>query len=237
MTEKISVMIVEDQELTRMGFKAMIDDNPDMKVVAEASDGESAVEIAVNLRPDVVVMDIGLPFIDGIEAGRRIRLHYPELKLLMLTSHKESALVFAAMASGARGYCLKDVSLKRLCLAVRAVAGGDVWLDPEIAGVLFASLGDEEQKSVAESQLETANNSPQNNRRKQSIGPSDELSERELEVLQLLVQGLKNNEIAEELCVTIDTVKSHMSRIMDKLSASDRTQAALMALRRGIVSL
>lgn len=227
----ISVIIVEDQELTRMGFKSMIEYDPGIKVVAEADNGKDAIRLTTELRPDLVVMDIGLPAMDGIEAGRRIRDVWPDLKLLMLTSHTERHLIFAAFSSGARGYCLKDISRDRLLAAIRAVAGGDVWIDPEIAGIVFSMIQLEAKDKDAPKAA-----GPKTSKRN-SPGPSDDLSERELEVLQLLVQGYKNSEIAAELCVTIDTVKSHMSRIMDKLAVSDRTQAALLALRKGIVSL
>jgi len=230
----VSVIIVEDQELTRMGFKAMIDNDPSIKVIGEADNGKDAIALTLDMRPDVVVMDIGLPGMDGIEAGTRIRESYPEAKLLMLTSHTERHLVAAALSSGARGYCLKDINKNRLLAAVKAIAGGDVWLDPEIAGIVFSLM--QRDESEEERQKEVKNRIVRENRAT-SPNRAVELSERELEVLELLVQGLRNSEIAEELCVTVDTVKSHMSRIMDKLAVSDRTQAALTALRKGIVSL
>ncbi len=220
-----------------MGFKAIIENDPGIQVIAEAEDGKEAMKLTLELRPDVVVMDIGLPVMDGIEAGRRIRDVHPELKLLMLTSHTERHLVFAAFSSGARGYCLKNISKSRLLAAIHAVAGGDVWIDPEIAGLVFSMIQDGHSSDESTGSRSVTQEFKSKRAGKNLLGPSDELSERELEVLQLLVQGLRNGEIAEELSVTIDTVKSHMSRIMDKLAVNDRTQAALLALRKGIVSL
>lgn len=229
MEKKIRVLIVEDQELTRLGFRTMIEKNEDMVVVGEAEDGKTAISRAIESEPDVVVMDIGLPVMNGIDAGKSILEKCPASRLLMLTSHREPKLVFAALSSGALGYCLKDVSIDRLIISIRAVANGDVWMDPEIAGVVFNSLSTvdvREDKNVGSS-------NPIN---KEQVAKAA-LSDREMEVLQLLVQGYKNSEISEALCITIDTVKSHMSHIMNKLSASDRTQAALEAVKRGIVSL
>lgn len=230
--EKIRVMIVEDQELTRLGFRTMIEKNEDLDVIAEAEDGKSAIDIAREMKPDVVVMDIGLPLMNGIDAGKVILEECPKSKMLMLTSHKESKLVFAALSSGAKGYCLKDVSLKRLIVAIRAVANGDVWIDPEIAAVLFASLNQEANSGLPTNNVSNSAGSYTINK-----SVSSPLSEREMEVLQLLVQGYKNSDIADLLCITIDTVKSHMSHIMNKLAVSDRTQAALEAVKRGIVQL
>jgi DNA-binding NarL/FixJ family response regulator len=231
----VSVIIVEDQELTRMGFIAMMNNDPSIKVIGEADNGKDAIALTLEMRPDVVVMDIGLPVMDGIEASRRIRECCPQAKFLMLTSHTEKNLVAAALSSGARGYCLKDINKNRLLAAVKAIAGGDVWLDPEIASIVFSLMQLDESK--AQPQTEARVRIERDSSASSAIVRADELSERELEVLQLLVQGLRNSEIAEELCVTVDTVKSHMSRIMDKLAVSDRTQAALAALRKGIVSL
>lgn len=229
MPNKINVLIVEDQELTRLGFRTMIEKNEDMVVVGEAEDGQTAIAMATELKPDVVVMDIGLPVMNGIDAGKSILEKCPDSRLLMLTSHREPKLVFAALSSGAKGYCLKDVSIERLIISIRAVANGDVWMDPEIAGVVFNSLSsiDLNNGKIADSS---------NTIDREQIAKAA-LSEREMEVLQLLVQGYRNSEISEALCITIDTVKSHMSHIMNKLSASDRTQAALEAVKRGLVSL
>lgn len=226
---RIRLLIVEDQELTRLGFKTMIERNEDMVVVAEAGDGRTAIEFSARFNPDVIVMDISLPLVNGIEAGKEILSRQPEAKLLMLTSHREEKHVFAALSSGAKGYCLKDVSIDRLAISIRAVANGDTWLDPEIASVVFSTLKHSQQGSIKVGDKSVSGD---------SISPLvDSLSSREMQVLELLIQGYKNQEIAEQLHITVDTVKSHMSSIMNKLSASDRTQAALEAVRRGIVQL
>lgn len=237
MEPKIKVLIAEDQELTSMGLKSLLSKQPDIEVIGIASDGEKAVTMTLDAKPDVVIMDIGLPVLNGIDATAKIREKAPQTKFLILTSHREANQVFAAMSAGAQGYCLKEVSIKRLEIALRAVSNGDCWLDPDIAKTVFTNLNANQGAQLEENEPVTTlaqAKAPGNRTRTTS---AHDLSEREMEVLKLLVAGQKNTEIAETLCISLDTVKSHMSKIMDKLAVADRTQAALKALREGLVSL
>lgn len=205
---KIRIMLVEDHQITRIGLRCSLEVIEDFKIIAEAEDGKTAVAKAQELNPDVILMDIGLPGLSGIEAVKAI-------KILMLTSHERSEDVYAALSVDCDGYCLKDIDTVQLTAAIRAVHNGGVWLDPGIA------------KHVVKGHLK--------------VGPAKEsnndagLSERELEVLTLVVEGLSNQEIADRLFVSAETVKTHMRHLMEKLAVSDRTQAAVKALREGLV--
>ncbi|MDX1989767.1 MAG: response regulator transcription factor [Candidatus Obscuribacter sp.] len=237
MENKIRVLIAEDQELTSIGLKTILSKQADLDILGIASDGQQAVEMALQVKPDVIVMDIGMPVMNGIDATMKIKELLPETRFLMLTSHRESSQVFAAISAGAQGYCLKEVSIKRLDIALRAVSNGDTWLDPEIARTIFDQLTISDNSRLVSSAQRNKPEAEAGYASTKRAAPNTTLSERELEVLQLLVDGMKNTDIADKLCITLDTVKSHMSKIMDKLSVSDRTQAALKAVREGIVTL
>ncbi len=245
-TCKTRVILVEDQELTRMGIKVALERSAQVEIVGEAGDGLSAVDLAGKVAHDVILMDIGLPFLNGIDASIKIRELYPNSKCLMLTSHKEANHVFAALNAGARGYSQKSVSIARLLTAIKAIQQGDIWLDPEIAEVIFANMNNtlktapavEEQVQIASGRdIQEREEREQSRKSSKGPGPREDLTDRELEVLNLVVAGLRNTEIADKLCISVDTVKSHMSHIIDKLAVSDRTQAALKALRAGLVFL
>jgi NarL family two-component system response regulator LiaR len=237
MESKIKILIAEDQELTSIGLKAILSKQADIEVLGIAADGLQAVKMAQQYKPDVVVMDIGMPTMNGIDSTIKIRELLPETRFLMLTSHREASQVFAALAAGAHGYCLKEVSIKRLDIALRAVNNGDIWLDPEIARTIFNQLTIPETFRLTQLNHTDRPEADYGGHTVRRVGPKTLISERELEVLRLLVEGHKNTDIAERLCISLDTVKSHMSKIMDKLSVSDRTQAALKAVREGIVTL
>lgn len=211
----ITIMVVEDHQITRTGLKLTLQQYEGFQVVADVAEGKTAVSKALELHPDIVLMDIGLPELNGIDAAREIKSKLPEIRVIMLTSHDEDEDVFSALAAGADGYCLKDIAAENLAIAVQSVHSGAVWLDPSIA------------RRVIQASLESQ--SPRN--RDVTIP----LSERELEVLALVVEGLTNQEIAGRLIVSADTVKSHMRHIMEKLAVSDRTQAAVKALRQGLI--
>ena len=212
---KIRIMLVEDHQITRIGLRCSLEVIEDFKIIAEAEDGKTAVAKAQELNPDVILMDIGLPGLSGIEAVKAIKGESKAIKILMLTSHERSEDVYAALSVDCDGYCLKDIDTVQLTAAIRAVHNGGVWLDPGIA------------KHVVKGHLK--------------VGPAKEsnndagLSERELEVLTLVVEGLSNQEIADRLFVSAETVKTHMRHLMEKLAVSDRTQAAVKALREGLV--
>lgn len=217
--EPISVVIVDDQEIVRIGLKVLIDQTDGLKVVGLAQDGREAVLKVEQIKPEVVIMDIGLPLVDGIEATRLIKERFENIRVIMLTSHDDDRHIFAALAAGADGYCLKETPGSQLVMAVRSVAEGAAWLDPGIAmRVLKASTRGAETQN---DRVDTG-----------SIATT--LSKRELEVLRLVVDGNSNQEIADRLVLSVETVKTHMRHIMEKLRVSDRTQAAVKAMREGL---
>jgi DNA-binding NarL/FixJ family response regulator len=219
MTEEsaITVLIVEDQEIARVGLKVILEATYGLKVLGLAQDGQEAVAMAAELKPNVILMDIGLPVLNGIDATKQIKSQNECQRVIMLTSHDDDRHVFAALSAGADGYCLKEAPSQQLVMAIRAVAEGVAWLDPGIASRVLKSVGQggrekDEEKSSASS-----------------------LSTRELDVLRLVVDGLTNQEIADKLVLSVETVKTHMRHIMEKLAVSDRTQAAVKAMREGLI--
>ncbi len=226
----ISVLIVDDQEIVRVGLKVVLEKQvpgqQNIEVIGVAIDGLDALEKLEALKPDVVVMDIGLPFMDGVETTRQVKGKNENIKVVMLTSHRDDRHIFAALAAGADGYCLKETSGEQLCFAVRSVFDGAAWLDPLIARkLLSASLNN--LKSLDASSLKEQDS-------KENKKDIESLSSRELDVLRLVTDGLTNQEIAEKLVLSVETVKTHMRHIMEKLRVSDRTQAAVKAMREGL---
>jgi DNA-binding NarL/FixJ family response regulator len=221
----IDIFIAEDYEITRVGLRLTLAHVADFNVVGEAEDGLTAVDMVVKLKPHVVLMDIGLPGLDGIDATHRIKEESPDTRIIILTSHDSDRDVFAALGAGADGYCLKEVSSVHLASAIRAVADGVAWLDPAVAKRVLQASVTNAPKPVsindAKSAKPPATNSP--------------LSQRELDVLLLVVEGNSNQEIADKLILSVETVKTHMRHIMEKLCVSDRTQAAVKAMREGLV--
>ncbi|HEY9886295.1 MAG TPA: response regulator transcription factor [Vampirovibrionales bacterium] len=214
-----NVLIAEDHELSRVGLKMSLEGNPVVKVVGEAISGDVALTRAQELKPDIILMDIGMPVMDGIEATKKVKELVPGIKVIMLTSHTEGEEVFASLAAGAEAYCIKDIKLDRLIQVIEMVMEGAVWLDPAIAQLVLKTLP-----------LKLPN--------KSQGGPtySTNLTEREMEVLEKIVEGKSNKEIAADLFITIHTVKAHVCNIIQKLSVDDRTQAAVKALRDGLVA-
>lgn len=222
---KISVLIAEDQLTTRIGLTVIIGRFSDLVLVGESENGEIALQQVKDLRPNVVVMDVGMPVMDGIEATKKMKEVLPATKVLILTNHDHDDDVFGALASGADGYCLKDASPENLATAIRTVNQGAAWLDSAIAKrVLRAStvIPDKQQSRPM----------PAHSGKKRD---KFALSDREHEVLELLVTGLSNQKMAEKLFISNETVKTHMRHIMEKLAVSDRTQAAVKALREGLL--
>lgn len=208
MPEKISVLLVDDHNLVRQGFRRILEDEPDMLVVGEAGDGEAAVRLAGKLKPRVVVMDCALPKTTGLVAARQILERLPETAVLMLSMHSEETWVRQALDAGARGYLLKSAMELELPVAVRKVAAGEMVLDPAVAKP--AALKGE-----------------------RSAG----LTKRELEVLQLLVEGKSNKEIAEALQLSANTVAVHRANIMDALGIHKTAELVVYAIRNGLVNV
>ena len=208
----LKVLIVEDDPMMQLGLEQTLGDYPQLTIVGQASDGYLAVEMAQKLRPDIIVMDIGLPRQDGIAATQQIKQIMPDVRIVMLTSHTTETEVIAALSSGADAYCIKGMNVDRLIAAIAAAQEGATYLDPQIARSVIENL-----KPPASPAL---------------VG---QLSQRELEVLKLMVEGNSNPEIAAALYLSPNTVKTHIRGIMNKLAVDDRVQAAVVALRAGIV--
>lgn len=206
----IRVVIVEDHAFTRDGLRAAVNLDPDLRAVGEARSGEEALEVLAGVPADVAVLDIGLPGMDGIEAARQLKAAHPGLRIVMLTAHSLREEVYAALASGADAYCLKAADPALLLIAIKAAAAGSAYLDPEIAHLVLGGVRAPEAAA-----------SP--------------LTERELDVLRRVADGLGNREIAAELGISVSTVKLHVQDVLHKLSASDRTHAAVKALRAGLL--
>ncbi|MGW4821071.1 response regulator [Streptomyces sp. NPDC004227] len=214
----IRVLIADDQQMVRQGFTVLLNTQPDIEVVGQAVDGLDAVARAAQVSPDVVLMDIRMPELGGIEATRRITTATPDMKVLVLTTFDLDEYVYEALRAGASGFLLKDASADQLAEAVRVVAAGDALLAPGITRRLIAEF----------SRLKDTPRAPLKSR----IGV---LTERETEVLALIAQGLSNAEIARHLVVAEQTVKTHVGRILVKLGLRDRTQAAVFAYESGLV--
>ncbi len=208
------ILIVEDDPLMQLGLEQALSEYPNFEIVGQAEDGYTGVQKALELKPDLVVMDIGLPRLDGIAATKQIKEKLPNIHVVMLTSHTLQTEVVAALSSGADAYCIKGASLERLLAAIEAAQDGATYLDPQIARLVLDNL------------------KPPTPELNQNIGL---LSERELEVLKLIVEGKSNNEIAEDLYLSTNTIKTHVRGIMNKLAVDDRVQAAVVALRSGLV--
>lgn len=236
-SQPITVLLVEDHKLTRIGLKTVLERTPDIQVIGEAENGEDAVQKVGELKPNVVLMDVGMPVMDGIEAVNKIRELYPEVNSIMLTSHDNEEDILASLSAGACGYCLKDVEPERLYTAIRAVSDGDIWLDSTIATRVMKIQQSKMTNQKSESHgpsTDHVRQDPSNQKAPMAPMP-DALSPREMEVLSLLVDGLSNQEIADRLIISLATAKTHVRNILNKLAVDDRTQAAVHAMRRGLV--
>ncbi|WP_431948586.1 response regulator [Actinacidiphila sp. bgisy167] len=207
----IRVLVVDDHQVVRRGLRTFLEVQPDIEVVGEAADGEQGVERAGELAPDVILMDVRMPGVDGIEALRRLRDNGSKARVLVVTSFTEQRTVVPALRAGAAGYVYKDVDPDALAGAIRSVHAGHVLLQPEVAEALLS------QEEATHGQ-----------------GRGGTLTDREREVLSLIAEGRSNREIARALVLSEKTVKTHVSNILMKLDLSDRTQAALWAVRHGI---
>lgn len=219
----INVLLVEDHELYRMGLAMLLGKADDINLSAEAADGLDGIKKARECSPDVILMDIGLPNIDGIEATQRIKEFNPDVKILIFTSRDSENDVFEAFKAGADGYIMKGATPEQTISAIKSVYEGVGWIDPSIAKMVFSNL----QKPSAGNITEPDTSKKANN----TYG----LTERELDVLSLMVEGLTNPEIADRLVITRATAKAHVHSILQKLCVTTRTQASYTAMKEGLV--
>ena len=236
--QKIKLMLVEDHVLTRIGLKVSLEKYSNLEIIAETANGKEAIELASTKKPDLIIMDIGLIEIDGIEATKKIKEANPNIKVIMLTSHESEREIIASLASGADGYCLKDTSPEQLHTAIQSVYEGSAWLSSQVAEKVLRNFYGKEISQIKQSDFAKGLASTDEKKITKSTFhiPIVPLSERELEVLKLIVDGKSNQEIGEKLFVTLATVKTHVRSILNKLSVDDRTQAAVKAMREGLVT-
>ena len=235
---KIKLMLVEDHVLTRIGLKVSLEKYSNLEVVAETANGKEAIELASTKKPDLIIMDIGLIEIDGIEATKKIKEANPNIKVIMLTSHESEREIIASLASGADGYCLKDTSPEQLYTAIQSVYEGNAWLSSQVAEKVLRNFYGKEVSQIKQTDFAKGLASADEKKITKPTFqiPIVPLSDRELEVLKLIVDGKSNQEIGEKLFVTLATVKTHVRSILNKLSVDDRTQAAVKAMREGLVT-
>jgi len=227
MKKPIRILLADDHAIVRDGIRSLLKTQPDVEVVGEASNGRDAVSMAETLRPDVVLMDLVMPGMDGIEAIRLIVDSQPESRILVLTSFSAEDKVFPAIKAGAMGYLLKDCDSEELVRAIHQVHQGESSLHPKIARMLLREMGAADKPSLSGGEPPPP-----------AVRPTvDPLTERELDVLKLVAHGKSNREIADELVVAEGTVRTHVSNILSKLHLASRTQATLFALREGLTSL
>lgn len=217
----LTLIIVEDYKLTRFGLKATLNDFQGIEVVAEAENAEEGLKLIERLKPDVILMDLGLPGMNGIEATQKIKELSPNSKVIILTSHEREEEVVAAMGSGANGYCLKDIEPQNLVNVILSVGEGAAWVDPGVSKYILNLMPKPESTKILNSY--------------EISDARAQLTERELEVLKLLVKGRSNTEIAKELIVSVHTAKAHVCSILQKLCVDDRVQAAVKAIRENII--
>ena len=206
------ILIVEDDPVMQLGLEQLFEESSQYQIVGIAADGYLGVETAIKLQPDLVIMDLGLPRLDGIAATQQIKANLSTVRVVILTSHNDETEMIAALASGADACCIKGTSLEQLSIAINAAEVGATYLDPQIARKVIDNL----KPPVSHNNI-------------------SELSNRELEVLTLIVEGRTNPEIAAQLYISLSTVKTHIRSIMNKLAVNDRVQAVVVALRKGLI--
>ena len=214
---KSNILIVEDHELTRFGLKTALESCEYAEEVYEAESAETAISIVNDKKIDLVIMDLGLPGMNGIEATENIKNHFPEIKVVVLTSHNDSQEVLNSLKAGANAYCSKEINPTRLISVVQSVLEGASWFDPSIAHVVLEAASKSQQTSVIKPEKDYG------------------LTSRETQILKLITEGYSNNEIANQLFVSINTTKAHVASILQKLEVDDRLQAALKALKERLV--
>lgn len=221
LTDSVKVLIVEDHKLMRVGLKSLFEEFPEINIVSEAQSAKEAIEKVRSLKPDVILMDIGLPDMSGIEATKKILEQFEGVKVIMLTSHITEQEVLDSLAAGANAYAMKDINTEILVMVIKTVKEGALWLDPQVVPI----IREKNSGIIPQRQLSRANFKAQHSN----------LTEREYEVLKLVVDGKSNNEIAKELTISEHTAKAHVCNIIQKMVVDDRTQAAVKALKEGLV--
>jgi len=229
----VSVLVVDDQRLMRDGIASLLEMQEAIAVVGTASNGQEAIEKAVSLRPDVIVMDVRMPVMDGVLATRQIRRELPSCRILMLTTFDDEAYIIDALRAGASGYLLKDLPAPDLASAVQAVYKGIYQLDPQVASKVIASLSRQQTFDSARQSLSVSSAASTVSDGATLSPPQADLTAREVEVLRLIAKGATNREIAEQLVISEGTVKNHISNILSRLGLRDRTQAAIYARENG----
>ena len=218
MTSRIRILLVDDQTMFREALKTLLSVQPDFEVVGEANDGEQALQRAAGLKPDVILMDLRMPVLDGVAATRMLHKDHPNCKVIILTTFDEDEYIFEGLRAGALGYLLKDAASDKLFEAIRLAARGESFLQPSVATKLltqFARLADQVPRLTS--------------------ALAEPLSDREVEVIRLIASGNSNREIAAQLFIAEGTVKNHVTNILNKLEVSDRTQAAMRAKELGLI--
>ena len=223
----INILLADDQTLVRQGIRVLLEIEPDIRVIGEASNGFEAIEQVDRLHPDVVLMDVRMPQMDGVEATRLLAERYPEMGVIILTTFEDDEIVFEGIKAGARGYLLKDISSEEMADAVRKVSAGEALIQPRITRKILAEF----------TRMATNDGLSAAGRNKPGMARLPEpLTNRELDVLQALAHGLSNREIAAQLVITEGTVKNHVSNLIEKLGVRDRTQVVLKAQELGLIS-
>ncbi|WP_391560667.1 response regulator [Robertmurraya sp.] len=208
----IRVVFVDDHEMVRIGVSSYLSAQPDIEVVGEADNGKAAIPMVLELRPDIVLMDLVMKEMDGIEATRQIIAEWPEAKIIIVTSFLDDEKVYPALEAGATSYMLKTSKASEIANAVRATFHGQSVLEPEVTGKMMMKM-----------------------RQKNDVAPHEELTSREMEILLLMAEGKSNQEIADDLFIALKTVKTHVSNVLSKLQVQDRTQAVIYAFKHELV--
>lgn len=236
MSQAITVILADDHPVVRRGLAAMVDAEDDIQVIGEAEDGEAALKLARTLKPDVMLMDLQMPVMDGVEAIKRIHADLPGIKVIVLTTFADDDYIYAGIAAGARGYLLKDAPPEQLIEAIRAAHRGESLLDPEVAGRLLDRISGMMAQVYGASPAGSPPGDDDAGIRPVPKVRPPKLTPRELDVLALMGRGKRNKEIAEELVIAERTVKIHVGNILGKLNVSNRTEAVAQAIKMGVIT-
>jgi len=233
----IRALVVDDQALIREGLAIILDAQPDIEVVGQAADGHEAIALASRLQPEVVLMDIRMPHLDGLAATREIKRRYPSIQILILTTYSEDELIFEGIRAGASGYLLKDITRRQLADAVRGAARGEAQIDRAVASRVLAEFQRMADVLSRRGSPSLTSIKVAGDRERQELPEVEDLTPREETILKLLTEGLTNAGIADRLHLSEGTVKNYVSQILSKLQANDRTHAVVLAIRRGLLDV